>query len=106
MKVCVMCGKEVSVERFVSVKADCPHCGGDLHICLNCRFHSPSSHNQCAEPKAEFQRTRDRANFCEFFEFRDCAPKPRGARGGDLSIGGGADSKEDAKKKFDSLFKD
>ncbi len=107
MKVCVMCGKEVSIERFVSHKATCPQCGGDLHICINCRFHAPSSHNQCAEPRAEHQRTRDRANFCEFFEFRDSAPKSRGARGGDLSIGGGGtQDKEDARKKFEDLFKD
>lgn len=107
MNICVMCGKEVSTERFTSVKAACPHCDGDLHVCLNCRFYSKASHNQCLEARAEFQRSRDRANFCEYFEYRDSPAPSRSARGGDLSIGGGsADSKDDVKKKFDDLFKD
>lgn len=104
MKVCVMCGKQISIERFVPRKASCQHCGGDLHICLNCKHYSPSSHNQCIETKAEFQRSRDRANFCEYFDYRDSLAKPRSSTGGDLSMGGGG--AEDVKNKFDDLFKD
>ena len=67
MKVCVLCGREVEMDKYFSRKTVCPHCKGDLHICLNCRFYSETSHNKCLETKAEFQRSRDRANFCDYF---------------------------------------
>ena len=91
---CALCKKEVTVDKYFSRKSICPKCGGDLHICLNCRFYSESSHNKCLEPKAEFQRTRDRANFCDFFVFSQ-AP-----------AASSADSeKEAARKKLDDLFR-
>ena len=94
MKICALCGKETETDKFVSRKAACQKCGGDLHICLNCRFYSETSHNKCIEPKAEFQRTRDRANFCDFFSFRE--DSARHTSGADMS---------DVKKAFDDLFK-
>jgi len=90
---CALCNKEIALDRPLSRKATCPACGGDLHICLNCRFFSESSHNKCLEPKAEFQRTRDRANFCDFFSFRE---GPSSAS---------AEQKEEARKKLEDLFK-
>ena len=93
MKVCALCGKEVAADKYFSRKSICPECGGDLHICLNCRFYSETAHNKCLEPKAEFQRSRDKANFCDYFVFG----------------GGGSPSsdkaKEDALKKLNDLFK-
>ena len=68
-------------------------CGGDLHICLNCKFYSETSHNKCIEPKAEFQRVRDRANFCDFFAFRASASSKSSG------------DKEDVIKKLEDLFK-
>ena len=44
--------------------------------------------------KAEFQRSRDKANFCDYFQFNE---------GG--ADGGSDDSKDSAKKAFDDLFK-
>ena len=93
MKICFLCKKEVEIEKYFSRKSTCPHCKGDLHICLNCRFYSETSHNKCLEPKAEFQRSRDKANFCDYFVFRDGA-----------SAAPSGNSQEDAKKKFDDLF--
>jgi len=90
---CALCKKEITVDRHLSRKATCPICGGDLHICLNCKFFSESSHNKCLEPKAEFQRTRDRANFCDFFVFR---ASPASAS---------SDEKEEARKRLDDLFR-
>jgi predicted RNA-binding Zn-ribbon protein involved in translation (DUF1610 family) len=95
MKICTLCKREVEVERSISRKSECPHCGGDLHICLNCRFHSETSHNRCLEPRAEFQRTRDRANFCDYFSFREGGPAKTG----------GADPAEEARRKLDDLFR-
>ena len=92
MHICSHCRKEVEVDKFFSRKSTCPKCGTDLHICLNCRFYSETSHNKCLEPKAEFQRSRERANFCDYFVFRvGTAISPQG--------------KEDALKKLNDLFK-
>lgn len=93
MKSCALCKKDIEIDKYFSRKSTCPHCGGDLHICLNCSFYSESSHNECSEPKAEFQRTRDRANFCDYFVFSDTAPTS--SRG----------EKADAFKKLHELFK-
>lgn len=95
MKTCVLCKREVEVDRSFGRKSECPHCGGDLHICMNCRFYSETSHNKCLEPKAEFQRTRDRANFCDYFSFREGGP----------ARAGGADPTEEARRKLDDLFR-
>jgi hypothetical protein len=73
MTVCALCGKEVAADKYFSRKSTCLKCGGDLHICLNCKFYSETSHNKCIEPKAEFQRSRDRANFCDYFTFKESA---------------------------------
>jgi len=97
MNVCALCGREVEVDKFFSRQSECPHCRGDLRICLNCRFHSPNSHNQCFEPRAEFQRSRDKANYCEYFSYREGAPKKGGAHGGSAA--------DEARRKLDDLFR-
>ncbi len=93
MKVCALCGKKVEVDKYFSRKATCLSCGGDLHICLNCRFYSETSHNKCLEPKAEFQRSRDRANFCDYFIFRE------------VTSSSPIREKEKAIKRLEELFK-
>ena len=92
MKVCINCKKEVETERFFTRKSTCPKCGNDLHVCLNCRFYAVSAHNKCSEPKAEFQRTRDKANFCDYFVFREGKPSS-------------CENREDALNKLNNLFK-
>ena len=93
MKVCALCRKEVETDKYFSRKSTCPGCGGDLHICLNCRFYSETSHNKCLEPKAEFQRARDRANFCDYFVFGEAASSASGR------------AKEEAIRRLEDLFK-
>jgi len=93
MKVCSLCGKEIQTDKYFSRKSSCPKCGGDMHICLNCRFYSESSHNKCIETKAEFQRSRDKANFCDYFVFRE-SPSASAVN-----------AKEDAKKRLEDLFR-
>jgi len=92
MKLCALCGKEVKIDKYFTKKSTCPECGGDLRICLNCRFYSETSHNKCLEPKAEFQRSRDRANFCDYFVFGEAASSSD-------------KDKEEAKRKLEALFK-
>lgn len=90
---CSLCARAIKVEGDIARKTVCPKCGGDLHICLNCRFYSETSHNKCLEPRAEYQRTRDKANYCDWFQ-------PRKDKGG----GPTEDEKDGARKKLDSLF--
>jgi len=92
MKICSHCKKEVEIDKFFSKKSTCPKCGNDLHVCLNCRFYAESAHNKCSEPKAEFQRSRDKANFCDYFVFREGTPSTSGNR-------------EDTLKRLNDLFK-
>jgi len=74
-------------------KDTCIHCGGDLHACVQCRFHDPGYHNQCREPQGEMVRDRERANLCDYFEFS-------GATSAGLDWEG-----KTAKQKLDELFK-
>jgi hypothetical protein len=55
--------------------------------------------NQCREPQAEWCPDKEKANFCEFFEFRNVSTLS-------LPGHGGAQSQRDAARDaFDSLFK-
>ncbi|KPJ89206.1 MAG: hypothetical protein AMS17_02870 [Spirochaetes bacterium DG_61] len=67
MFACAQCGKTISVAERVSRSALCPHCGAYLHSCVNCRFYSTGSHNDCREPQAEYVSNKRGSNFCEFF---------------------------------------
>ncbi len=93
MPECFFCRGEIEIKTRVMRKDVCPHCGRDLHCCLQCRFHDTGFHNQCREPKAEMVRDRDRANLCDYFEFQ-------GARGGEETS-----QKDEAKKRLDDLFR-
>jgi hypothetical protein len=93
MKVCSLCGETVEADKYFSRKSTCHSCSGDLHICLNCTFYSESKHNKCNEPKAEFQRTRDMANFCDYFVFRET-----------MSVSSGS-KKAEAIKDLEDLFR-
>lgn len=93
MNACALCNSDVHIDKYFTRKSTCPKCGGDLHICLNCKFYSPTSHNKCLELKAEFQRNRDKANFCDYFIFKEGA------------LNASSNEKEDARKKLDELFK-
>ena len=93
MNICALCGKETQIDKYFSRKSTCTKCGGDIHICLNCKFYSESSHNKCLETKSEFQRTRDKTNFCDYFVFKETASSSSSGE------------KEDALKKLEDLFR-
>ena len=92
MAQCYNCGTKVEDPRAIFRSSECPQCGKDMHVCLNCRFYDPAAHWQCRETISEEVREKDRANFCDYFVFRDGktgTPKSDGAR-----------------RAFDSLFGD
>ena len=47
----------------------CPQCRADLRACVNCLHHDLRAAHQCRESRAEPEAEKERANFCEFFEF-------------------------------------
>jgi hypothetical protein len=67
---CVFCEKEIDLNGRVSRSDSCPHCGHDLHCCLQCKFHDPGSYNECKEASAERVVDKERANFCDYFSLK------------------------------------
>ncbi len=65
---CFFCTKPlIGLESKVSFRELCPHCGMDVHVCLNCRFYDPGRSNKCSEPVAEKVRDVEARNTCEYF---------------------------------------
>lgn len=95
--VCWKCSAatEVKPGERIGTRDECTRCGADLHSCRNCQFYDRSKSNQCSEPQAEWVRDKEAANYCDYFQ-----PSSRAAnRVAEPS------SAQDAKKKFDSLFR-
>jgi hypothetical protein len=83
----------VRLEAALQRTDSCSTCYSDLKCCLNCAFYDPGRNNQCADPAAEWVPDKSKANFCEFFTFRERASPA------------GAPAKASARSAFDSLFK-
>jgi len=90
---CAKCGTSIESGVPIGRSSTCPSCNAYLHSCVNCRFHSPGRHNDCAEPQAELVRDKRSANFCDYFVMREA--------GGDRD---GTDTRKSARDAFDSLF--
>jgi hypothetical protein len=78
-RTCYRCRKPLVLSDHVGRREMCPACGADLHVCLNCRFYDPGVYNACGEPQAERVLEKERANFCDYFDFRKgsvAAPAP------------------------------
>jgi hypothetical protein len=67
---CHRCRNLLGMDDLIGRREMCPSCGADLHVCLNCRFYDPAAYNACREPQAERVLDKDRANFCDYFDFR------------------------------------
>ena len=63
---CAFCQHEIS-ETKIHIRDDCPACGRDLHICLNCEFYDRNAYRQCRETIREPVGDKGKANFCDFF---------------------------------------
>lgn len=90
MKLCFKCRKPVTVEK-ISFREECPQCRSDLHVCLNCIFSDEGKANKCREPQADYVKERDKANYCEYFRFKDDQAKKS--------------AKEEAEKLWENIFK-
>jgi hypothetical protein len=90
MKKCHKCGNIIEMEK-VSRRDECPSCGSDLRVCLNCSLYDVTRANQCFESQVEKVKEKDRSNYCDFFQFREEGQKISG--------------KEEAEKLWKGLFK-
>jgi hypothetical protein len=99
MKVCHHCSREVQLLAELQRTDGCANCHSDLKVCLNCRFFDPGASNQCREPQAEWCPEKAKANFCEFFEFRETSAIGR------AGLGGASSSPDRARAAFDALFR-
>ncbi len=87
---CWKCHKLISEQPIkLSFRAECQHCGIDLHTCAGCRYYALGKPNDCLVPGTDFIRDRQARNFCEEFAPQTSSPK-----------------EAKPKKGFDSLFKD
>ena len=70
---CFKCSKqlELDISKKVGRRDDCPSCGQDLHVCLNCKHYDRSVYNECHESQAERVLDKDRSNFCDYFSFNE-----------------------------------
>lgn len=89
---CHFCGKQIAVGRRVDFRAECPSCGRDVHICVNCTLYDEGAYNKCREPQAEWVSDREKANRCEYFR-----PSSAGSVASQRT--------RDARAKLDHLFK-
>ncbi len=89
---CYFCGKQVATVGRVDFRAECPSCGRDMHICVNCVFYDEGAHNKCREPQADWVPDREKANRCEYFR-----PSAKGSSASQRA--------KDARAKLDGLFK-
>ncbi|HPC85586.1 MAG TPA: hypothetical protein P5238_01005 [Smithellaceae bacterium] len=76
MKNCSRCQKEIPGDTPTGRQAQCPFCGADLHVCLNCIFYERGIYNDCRESQAERVLEKSRSNFCDYFQYRNGAVNP------------------------------
>ncbi len=80
MKLCHACKKELQISKKIARQEECPFCRADLYCCLNCKFYDRTSSQNCREPVAERVKDKHKANYCDFFSFReDSAATPENA---------------------------
>ncbi|MCB0334119.1 MAG: hypothetical protein KDD55_11505 [Bdellovibrionales bacterium] len=91
---CHHCGTELTLSSRDTVgrREECPSCGSDLHVCLNCAHFDTTAYNECREPQAERVVDKDRSNFCDYFQLSEKNKRKE------------SDEKEAALKKLDDLF--
>ncbi len=77
MKTCFKCGAVIDLEG-VGRRDECPGCRTDLRVCLNCAFYDAARANACMEPQAERVQEKEKANYCDFFRFRETHQKKSG----------------------------
>jgi hypothetical protein len=105
---CLKCGEAWEVDGRVGFRDECPECAAYVHTCTHCA-HYESATRSCRLPNTEEVRDREGQNFCEEYEFGPGRPARPGGPG--RPAGGPAQaekppSADEARRKFDRLFRD
>ncbi len=124
--VCWRCGASLKdLPKPFTRLEQCRECHADLHVCRMCRFYNPRMHDKCDHEMAEPAREVDLANFCQYYKPTPDAFDPKGKSSSDDAMAklralfgednieedqsapaASGDPLEDAKKRFEDLFKD
>lgn len=67
---CYHCGEKFNGDK-VYRNTTCSKCGRDLRCCFNCKFYEPGSQWDCRESISEGVTDKEKANFCDFFQYID-----------------------------------
>jgi hypothetical protein len=83
---CWKCGASVQElllmpGRRVARLAECEQCRSELHVCRACVFYDTGVARQCRETVAEEVQDKVRANFCDYFQYREDAYQPSDVSG-------------------------
>lgn len=82
---------EQKANERTAFRASCERCFADLHCCKNCKFYQIGRPNDCAIAGTDFVADRSKNNLCEEFAI--------------LGTHAPSISTDEAKKRFDDLFK-
>lgn len=93
---CHNCGWEWTHSGPPGRNDTCPQCHRDLRVCLNCARYDPHAAHECREPRADPVADKDRANFCDWFEFARRT----------FTLKAGKDRAAEAREQFRKLFGD
>jgi hypothetical protein len=72
---CNNCAAEIQLTGQIQVIDRCKNCGNDLHSCRNCRNFDPSARNECIKPVEARVTSKNKNNFCTFFEAKTLIEK-------------------------------
>ena len=69
--VCWRCGTSLAALSLPLRRLEeCPACRAELHVCRMCVSYDPRIAKKCREDDAEEVKSKDQANFCDFFRPR------------------------------------
>ncbi|MHB9156149.1 MAG: hypothetical protein ACYC5N_10775 [Endomicrobiales bacterium] len=71
MKYCYSCSAQWEGMTQPGVRETCRKCTQDLHVCRNCKFFDPLRSSQCRVDVSDPVIDKERANFCDEFQFAD-----------------------------------
>lgn len=93
---CAQCGTLLNL--LSEPLGQCGKCGFELHSCKQCTYFDPSRRFECMQPVLERVSKKDMRNECPSFSISVRVEKQTST--------GSASSPNNARKAFDSLFKD
>lgn len=91
---CIFCSGALDIpsNRRPGRGESCPGCGRDLKCCKQCVYFDEGAYNECREPSAERVVDKEKANFCDYFEFH-------------RTSGAVSEKKESWRDELENLFK-